>query len=156
MLDILAGHFTAEWQQASIAGAFILLLTIGLTEAAKRMQLFDFLDESLPHKLWKRNVMRFAFWLGLALTLLIMPAIADGTPYMRAMKVLVLAVANGVLALLGFETIKMLVRLFRGMVIEKLRAVIRHQVVEKPSQRGDDIDEDSTLVRFARGKGAKR
>lgn len=157
MGDVLLGYFTAEWQKLAIACSFIVLvLTIGLTEASKQLQLFSFLDEALPPKEWKRNVRRFAFTLGCCWSLLILPALVDGTLYERSLKVVVLAAGGGVLACLGFDLIKLMVRLFQAVVIEKVRALVRHHVVEKPAQRGDDIDEDSTVVKFARGKDRKK
>lgn len=151
------GHFTAEWQQVAIvSAAIILILGVGLTEAAKQMNWFGWFDEALPPKAWRRNVRNFAFADAVLWSLLIMPAIVEGTLYMQAVKVAVNAVINGVLTLLGFDGIKWVVRIFRALVVEKLRALVRRQVIEKPSQRGDDIDEDSTLVKFARGKGRGR
>ncbi len=156
LIKQLFGHFTAEWQQVAIASAVIIfILGVGLTEVMKRLNLIEWFDDALPPNTWKRNVQRFAFVDAVLWSLLIMPAIVEGSLYMQAVKVLVNAVVNGVLTLLGFDTIKWIVRIFRAMVVEKLRALVRRQVIEKPSQRGDDIDEDSTLVKFARGKGGK-
>lgn len=156
IVQSMLGQYTPEWQKVSIVSAFIVVvLTIGLTEASKRLQLFDFLSESLPPKDWKRNVQRFAFWLGFAWSLVIMPSVVEGTAYEMAVKVLVIAVANGVAALLGFDTIKFGLRLFQAYVVEWVRAKVRKKLIEEPSQRHEDIDWNSTVVKWAGAKKPK-
>lgn len=153
----LFGHFTAEWQQVAIASTvIILILGVGLTEVFKHLNLTSWFDKALPPAHWKRNVQRFAFVDAVLWSLLIMPAIVEGTLYMQAVKVLVNAMVNGVLTLLGFDTIKWAVRVFRALVIERVRAIVRRQVIEKPAQRGDDVDHDSTLVKWAKGKEPRK
>lgn len=151
----LLGHFTPEWQRAAIASAFVIVvLTIGVTEVIKRQ--FGYPDESLPPKDWKRKVMGLAFCLGFVWSLLLIPLAVDGTHYEVAVKVLVIAVANGVASLLGFDTIKFALRMFRAYVIEWVRAKVRKKLIEEPSQRHEDVDWNSTIVKWANsGKAPK-
>jgi hypothetical protein len=149
----LLTHFTSEWQKVAIVSAFIILvLTVGLVEVCKRLETFDFLDQGQPDKAWKRNVMRFAFWLGFGWSVLLMPPVVDGTHYEVAVKTLVIACANGIAALLGFDTIKWALKLFKAYVIEWVRAKVRKKLIEEPSKRGDDVDYTSTLVKWANGR----
>ena len=153
----LLEHFTPEWQRVSIVSAFVILvLTVGLVEVCKRLETFDFLDQGQPDKEWKRNVMRFAFWLGFGWSVLLMPPVVGGTHYEVAVKVLVVAVANGVLSLLGFDTIKFALKMFRAYVVEWVRAKVRKKLIEEPSQRHEDVDYTSTLVKWANGKKAPK
>lgn len=158
MLDIkqqLLSHFTSEWQQIAIASAcIVLVLTIGVTEVAKRLN-FSFVDAALPAAEWKRNVMRLAFWLGFGWSIFIMPAIVEGSLYERTLKVIVVAVVNGVSALLGFDTIKFTLKLFKAYVIEWVRAKVRRKLIEEPSQRHEDVNWESTIVKWANGGKGK-
>jgi hypothetical protein len=146
----LLTQFTPEWQRVAIASAFIILvLTIGVTEVIKRQ--FGYPDDGLPPKEWKRKVMGLAFCLGFAWSLLLMPLAVEGSHYEVAVKVLVIAVANGVLSLLGFDTIKFALKLFRAYVIEWVRAKVRKKLIEEPSRRHEDVDWSSTVVKWANG-----
>lgn len=152
LIKQLFGHFDSEWQQIAIASLVIIfILGVGLTEVCKRLNI-AWLDSDLPESTWRRNVQRFAFGDAMLWTLIIMPAIVSGSWYVQAVKVLVMGVVNGVLTLLGFDLVKKLVKAAIYLISEKLRGYFRKKLVDEPQQRGEEVNEEKTLVKWAMGK----
>jgi hypothetical protein len=152
----LLGHFDSEWQQIAIASIVIIfVLGVGLTEVMKRLDPLGWFDDSLPEKQWRTNVRRFAFSDALIWSLIIMPAIVGGGWYVQLVKIIVVSVVNGVLTLLGFDAIKKFVRGVAYLISERLRGYVRRKIVDEPAARGEVVDGERTMVKWAKGENKK-
>lgn len=123
LIHQLFQQFTLEWQQVAIVSAIIVLfLGVGLTEVAKRMDLFGLFNSNLPKAMWRRHVQLFAFTSAFLYSVMLLPLVVLGSGYAIVAKVLVAAMVNAVLTLLGFDTIRLLARKFRQIVLDRLKA----------------------------------
>lgn len=107
LVQALLGHATPEWQQLAIVCAFIIFIPgTGLTQVMKVVDPFGWFDESLPSAWWRRRVQLFGISAAFIASLLILPAVASGTPYQIVLKVVCLGMFNSVATLGSYDFIR--------------------------------------------------